>query len=116
LADFAVERLDEGVVSGLARSGEVERDAAPGDPVAIISYDEKPGIQAIATTAPVSRCGALRRNTLTWCRSTRISACSAVPDQPTKIAHASLAVTVSCLGFAVGTGVHFTLASSDRTI
>src|SRR5947209_14707005 len=24
----------------------------PGDPVAIISYDEKPGIQAIATTAP----------------------------------------------------------------
>jgi len=27
-SEFAVERLDEGVVSGLARSGEVERDAA----------------------------------------------------------------------------------------
>jgi hypothetical protein len=24
----------------------------PGKPVAIVSYDEKPGIQAIATTAP----------------------------------------------------------------
>src|SRR5207247_10044543 len=24
----------------------------PGEPVAIVSYDEKPGIQAIATTAP----------------------------------------------------------------
>ena len=72
-----------------------------------------------------SRCGALRRNTLTWCRSTRISACSAVRDRNSPIkapqinpqsAHASLAVTVSCLGFAVGTGVHFTLASSDRTL
>jgi len=29
-SEFAVERLDEGVVSGLSRSGEVERDAAPG--------------------------------------------------------------------------------------
>ena len=27
-SEFAVERLDEGVVSGLSRSGEVERDAA----------------------------------------------------------------------------------------
>jgi hypothetical protein len=27
-SEFAIERLDEGVVSGLARSEEVERDAA----------------------------------------------------------------------------------------
>jgi hypothetical protein len=27
-SEFAVERLDEGVISGLARLGEVERDAA----------------------------------------------------------------------------------------
>jgi hypothetical protein len=27
-SEFVIERLDEGVVSGLARSGEVERDAA----------------------------------------------------------------------------------------
>jgi transposase len=35
-----------------AGGGRVEGEERPSDAVAIISYDEKPGIQAIATTAP----------------------------------------------------------------
>ncbi len=35
-----------------AGGGRVEAKKGPSDAVAIISYDEKPGIQAIATTAP----------------------------------------------------------------
>src|SRR5690349_13963150 len=36
----------------LLKKAAVASREKPGDPVAIISYDEKPGIQAIATTAP----------------------------------------------------------------
>src|SRR5438309_11543908 len=36
----------------LLKKAAVASRKKPGDPVAIISYDEKPGIQAIATTAP----------------------------------------------------------------
>jgi transposase len=36
----------------LLKKAAVASRKKPGDPVAIISYDEKPGIQAVATTAP----------------------------------------------------------------
>src|SRR5437762_9881282 len=34
------------------KKGAAASKKTPGEPVAIVSYDEKPGIQAIATTAP----------------------------------------------------------------
>src|SRR6266699_1883548 len=43
--------LDQEEVKLLKKAAVASRKK-PGDPVAIISYDEKPGIQAIATTAP----------------------------------------------------------------
>src|SRR5262245_56687215 len=67
----------------------------------------------------VTRLGDLRRNTLSWCRITRISACSAIRDRtrPTTAhqikLHKSLIATilsadsqaiVTRVGFAVGTG------------
>ena len=44
-SEFAVERLDEGVVSGLARSGEVERDTA------LISPEVEIAGSSISTTS-----------------------------------------------------------------
>src|SRR5262249_5779957 len=55
----------------LLKKAAVASRKKPGDPVAIISYDEKQGIQAIATTAPKALC-----RTLSLIKAISVGPCS----------------------------------------